>query len=148
MKIEHIYEVRPRNDKRGVDLISDALPFGRLCRPVIYQPESEFQELSDFHKWRHMRYEPNRATPIDFTWEREWRLKCERLDFQPSDVAILIPTEEWAHNLISDHEGEQDYEVEMYSCVLGRTIAEQYREDFPWRVYVLGVGSGSSACSR
>jgi hypothetical protein len=26
----HIYEARPRKDKRGVDLISDALPFGRL----------------------------------------------------------------------------------------------------------------------
>ncbi len=24
------YEVRPRKDKRGVDVISDALPFGRL----------------------------------------------------------------------------------------------------------------------
>jgi hypothetical protein len=26
----HIYEIRPRKDRRGVDLISDALPFGRL----------------------------------------------------------------------------------------------------------------------
>ena len=26
----HVYEVRPRKDKRGVDLISDRLPFGRL----------------------------------------------------------------------------------------------------------------------
>jgi hypothetical protein len=26
----HIYEIRPRADKRGVDLISDVLPFGRL----------------------------------------------------------------------------------------------------------------------
>ena len=26
----HIYEVRSRKDRRGVDLISDALPFGRL----------------------------------------------------------------------------------------------------------------------
>jgi hypothetical protein len=25
---QHVYEVRPRKDKRGVDLISDALPFG------------------------------------------------------------------------------------------------------------------------
>jgi hypothetical protein len=25
-----IYKVRPRKDRRGVDLISDALPFGRL----------------------------------------------------------------------------------------------------------------------
>ena len=26
----HVYEVRTRRDKRGVDLISDVLPFGRL----------------------------------------------------------------------------------------------------------------------
>src|SRR5205814_7085837 len=26
----HVYEIRPRKDKRGVDLISDVLPFGRL----------------------------------------------------------------------------------------------------------------------
>jgi hypothetical protein len=26
----YIYEIRPRKDKRGVDLISDVLPFGRL----------------------------------------------------------------------------------------------------------------------
>jgi hypothetical protein len=28
--LKHVYEVRPRKDHRGVDLISDALPFGRL----------------------------------------------------------------------------------------------------------------------
>jgi len=27
---QHVYEVRSSNDKRGVNLISDALPFGRL----------------------------------------------------------------------------------------------------------------------
>jgi hypothetical protein len=27
---EHTYEVRPRKDHRGVNLLSDALPFGRL----------------------------------------------------------------------------------------------------------------------
>jgi len=26
----HVYEVRPRKDHHGVDLISDVLPFGRL----------------------------------------------------------------------------------------------------------------------
>jgi hypothetical protein len=26
----HVYQIRPRKDKRGVDLISDVLPFGRL----------------------------------------------------------------------------------------------------------------------
>ncbi|SRR6266566_4719427 len=27
----HTYEVRPRSDKRGFDLISNGLPFGRRC---------------------------------------------------------------------------------------------------------------------
>jgi hypothetical protein len=27
---QHVYELRPRSDKRGVDLISDVVPFGRL----------------------------------------------------------------------------------------------------------------------
>jgi hypothetical protein len=30
LSARHVYEVRPRKDKRGVDLISDALPFRRL----------------------------------------------------------------------------------------------------------------------
>jgi hypothetical protein len=29
-EVRHTYEVRPGKDHRGVDLISDALPFGRL----------------------------------------------------------------------------------------------------------------------
>jgi hypothetical protein len=28
--VKHVYEVRPRKAKRGVNLVSDALPFGRL----------------------------------------------------------------------------------------------------------------------
>jgi hypothetical protein len=35
----HIYEVRPRKDNHGVDLISDVLPLGRLwygrCEPPL-----------------------------------------------------------------------------------------------------------------
>jgi len=30
MSSQHVYEIRPRKDKRGVNLISDALPFSRL----------------------------------------------------------------------------------------------------------------------
>ena len=31
MHFMHVYEVRPCKDHRGVDLISDVLPFGGLC---------------------------------------------------------------------------------------------------------------------
>ena len=30
MPASYVYEIRPRKDKRGIDLISDTLPFGKL----------------------------------------------------------------------------------------------------------------------
>jgi hypothetical protein len=56
---KHLYEVRPRKDKHGVDLISDALPFGSLwCGDpnavanavrflrAIYLAKSAFQSMA------------------------------------------------------------------------------------------------------
>ena len=46
---QHVYEVRPRKDKRGVDLISDALPFGRLW----YEQASDAVEWAKFYSRSH-----------------------------------------------------------------------------------------------
>ena len=43
-----VYEVRPRKDKRGVDLISDALPFGRLW----YGGPNAISNAVDYAKFR------------------------------------------------------------------------------------------------
>jgi hypothetical protein len=40
----HVHEVRPRKDHRGVDLISDALPFGRLW--YVSQTQSATQSAT------------------------------------------------------------------------------------------------------
>jgi hypothetical protein len=45
----HLYEVRPRKDKRGVDLISDALPFGRLW----YTKPDDAVEYANFRSRSH-----------------------------------------------------------------------------------------------
>ena len=44
----HVYEVRPRKDRRGVDLISDALPFGALwyTKPVDAIGYAKFRSRS------------------------------------------------------------------------------------------------------
>jgi hypothetical protein len=44
----HVYEVRPRKDKRGVDLISNALPFGRLW----YGEPNAISNAIDYAKFR------------------------------------------------------------------------------------------------
>ena len=44
----YVYEVRPRSDKRGVDPISDALPFGRLW----YGEPNAVSNAIDYAKFR------------------------------------------------------------------------------------------------
>ena len=44
----HIYEVRPRKDKRGVDLISNVLQFGRLW----YGEPNAVSNAIDYAKFR------------------------------------------------------------------------------------------------
>jgi hypothetical protein len=51
-KPAHIYEVRPRKDKRGVDLISDALPYGRLW----YAKPNAVSNAIDYVKFRSRLY--------------------------------------------------------------------------------------------
>ena len=45
----HVYEIRPRKDHRGVNLISDALPFGRLW----YGEPNDAVEYAKFYSRSH-----------------------------------------------------------------------------------------------
>jgi len=65
-------------------------------RPVIYQTDEEFNELPETHRWRHVRYDPLSDPPIDFTWEREWRINCEELHFDSDVASIVVPDDHWA----------------------------------------------------
>ncbi len=95
-------------------------------RPVIYQPESEFANLPDSLKWRHMRYEPTSTPPIDFTWEREWRIPCN-IDFNPDVASIIVPNSVWAEQLRGDHDAERDQE--RFSSDNGSELAIGNREN-------------------
>lgn len=103
-------------------------------RPVIYQPDAEYQILPEAIRWRHMRYEPGRNPAVDFTWEREWRINTP-LEFNASNAALVVPSKTWANELKAEHDSEQDYEVYRYSVAYGDTLAEMVRESFPWRVW-------------
>jgi len=45
---QHVYQVRQRKDRRGVDLISDALPFGRLWYGEPNAVRQDVRRLSPF----------------------------------------------------------------------------------------------------
>ena len=45
----HAYEVRPRKDHRGVDLVSDVLPFGRLWYDTLGNAVGYAEHYSSHH---------------------------------------------------------------------------------------------------
>lgn len=61
------------------------------ARPVIYGPESDYNCLDENLKYRYVKYNLESDPEIDFTWEREWRLKTQSLQFDPSDVTLVVP---------------------------------------------------------
>jgi hypothetical protein len=107
-------------------------------RPVIYQRDIEYLSLPEELRWRHVRYEPDLDHPIDFTWEREWRIKSDEIYLDPAIARIVVPSESYHDELEHNHDRAQDFEVLMLSQVLDEIIAEQYREDFPWDVQRVG----------
>ena len=111
--------------------------FDKGGRPVIYQPDSDFDILPETHKWRHVRYEPTAEEPIDFSWEREWRIQTDELLFDPSVAVLVVPDQDWANILIGEHETEQDFKVMQYSLIMDKNLAMQYRESFEWLIYIL-----------
>ncbi len=58
-------------------------------RPVIYQPDSEFEALPEPLRYRHVRYEPNGGA--DYSWEREWRVRSDELAIDPNRSTLIVP---------------------------------------------------------
>lgn len=112
--------------------------FSKGGRPVIYEPDDEFNLLPTGIAWRHVRYEPNAVPSVDFTWEREWRIKTDRLEFDPSVAGIIFPDLGWAYRFRSEFDAMQDSKVQEYAQMLDDLlIAEAYREYMPWQIYAL-----------
>ena len=66
--------------------------YERGGRPVIYGPSEDFEKLHDDLKHRHVQLHYGEPHDVDFTWEREWRLKTEKLELDPEIVTVVVPT--------------------------------------------------------
>ena len=104
--------------------------FDRGGRPVIYQPESEYQLLPESLKWRHVRFECNNTRPIDFTWEREWRLPDEELPFTPEEVQVIVPTQEYVDRLSSHFDIASQFQYELLGF-------PGHYDQCPWKLLTL-----------
>jgi hypothetical protein len=120
-------------------VVSKQWLFAQGGRPVIYQSAEEYSPLPETHRWRHVRYQPGDSDEvIDFTWEREWRIKCDYLAFDQSTAKVVVLNQSWADRLISEHDKEEDYRSMEYRIIFDdEVIVEAYRNPFQWTVLTL-----------
>jgi len=132
-KLAYILANRSAHDMRyspfGV-MVDKSWLFERGGRPVIYQPDSDFDLLHDSQKYRHVRYEHG---VVDFTWEREWRISADFLEIDPSTATLVVPNRDWERWALNRH-------TEMLSrraMVLDGQIGPRSVTEFSWHFVVL-----------
>jgi hypothetical protein len=129
-------------------IVKKAWLFERGGRPVIYQPDSEYALLPENLRYRHVRYEPNATPPIDLTWEREWRIRIDELRLEPGNSEIVVLDGEHLAQLEADHAHRENLRVADLSLMIGDAAAEQQREAYPWKTFVVGRISEAEMIDR
>ncbi len=119
-------------------VVSKRWLFQKGGRHVVYQREAEFSELPESHRWRHVRYEPDAVEAIDFSWEREWRIRTEHLPLAPQSCWVLVPSEEWRRWLKERFSVSQERALQYAELVGVPEAAALYQEESPWQVILLG----------
>jgi hypothetical protein len=66
------------------------------ARPVIYLPDDEANWIPDDERWRHMKFN---FGDVDFTHEREWRMKGD-LKLQGFGFYVIVPNREYEKRVL------------------------------------------------
>jgi hypothetical protein len=104
--------------------------FSKGGRPVIYQPEREYEALPEPLRYRHVRYDPVKGT--DLTWEREWRLRKDELRLEPAATTLVVPS-----RAIADHFREEHFRDLKQTAIRAGEYARFAMKEFPWHFLVL-----------
>ena len=63
--------------------------------------------------------------PIDFSWEREWRIQANELRLPPGEANIIVPHESWVQRLIAEHQAAEEQRIEFEAVAYGDEWAQQ-----------------------
>lgn len=133
-KLAHILAYRDKVNFKyapfGV-MVDKSWLFEKGGRPVIYQPEKEYNLLHVDQRYRHKRYEPDKLDIEDFSWEREWRIQTDELPFVPEHTTLVVPNRDWEQKVL-----EPLFQRIQSFSVLGVTLPKPTQKD-RWHVVVL-----------
>ena len=92
-------QLRPRYEPYGIAVSKEWL-FSQGGRPVIYDHPDALDRLPDSERYRFVPYDPTKN--IDFTWEREWRVKTDHLVLDPRRTYAVVPSSDEAFQIVYD----------------------------------------------
>jgi hypothetical protein len=120
-------------------------------RPVIYQDDKEYLLLPEVLRWRHVRYEPNSEPGVDFTWEREWRIRVDFLQINPATACFVVPSSSWVERFNREHSCEivDDTWASSYAAITGvpeQAWVEHRYIPCQWRIVSLEALLDSDPC--
>lgn len=91
---------RPRYEPYGIAVSKNWL-YEKGGRPVIYDHPDTLSTYPQELRHRFCSYDPPNG--IDYTWEREWRIKGEELTLEPKHTLAILPTSEEAFEVVYEH---------------------------------------------
>ena len=104
--------------------------FEKGGRPAIYGPEDKYSLLPEQLAYRFVKYNPPK---VDYTWEREWRIRSEKLELDPVHTTLIVPDRITA-------DGTRSNFVHKRQIVL-RSLGPRYgifpHVEFPWNLIAL-----------
>lgn len=66
--------------------------FSKGGLPVVYGPDSQYEELPESMRYRHVKLELATPPYSDFSWEREWRIHTDELLIWQNNVTVIVPS--------------------------------------------------------
>lgn len=108
-------------------------------RPVIYQPKEEHKYIDGSIIWKVVSYSPTEEGWIDWSWQREWRIKTEALFLDPEQAIFIVPTEEHRDILLSRYRAQEENRALCEELVLG--LYPRPPEEFPYEIQVASFNS-------
>jgi hypothetical protein len=120
---EHIRQDKTLHDSAYARLslygfgFEKSLLYAKGCLPVIYQPRVLLDELPAKFRHRHVDLRLDGDRPVDYSWQREWRLEAPELEFTPQEVILVVdnlrPFRDWLWDIEVDYEYEGGGEYSM-----------------------------------
>ena len=122
----------PRYEPYGI-AVSKKWLYKQGGRPVIYDSKESQNEYSGALSYRFVPYNPE-CEDKDYTWEREWRIKTNELNLDPTSTLVIVPSAEEAFDIVygfADVETGYDYDCEDYNDPSSAIITGSYDTHTP-----------------